>query len=1213
MKQKLFILLSLLMSTIAFGQTIWTGGGFNSDWNDTDNWSSSSVPTSSNDVVIPSGFTVTISTAVNVKSINLQGNSVLNINANFTFAEDSTFEAGTTINWNIGTISGNGKTLTNLGTIITSSSIVFIDSDTTISNEGSINLADIGDIFINTGGELNNTATGTIDFQSDGSGIGQSGAGINLLSNAGLIKTSFATADPTDQATIAAELKNNNGTIQVEKGTLNLANGTVNGIELTDGVYNVFANAALDFDSLVTISGILTGSIDGELNWRSSLYVNSPGTATFNFSGSETVSWISGSLLGDGTLINEGTIKTLANNIFINGTTTLTNNGNINLTGLGDIFISTDSVLNNSASGTIDFQADNSGIGQSGAGINLLSNSGLIKTSFTTADATDQATITVELKNNNGTIQVEEGILNLNNSTVNGIELTDGVYNVFANAALDFDSLVTLSGILTGTIDGQLNWRSDVYVNSPNNATFNFSGNETVSWVSGSLIGDGTLVNEGNINTLTNNVFIAGTSTLTNNGLINLTGSGDLLIGTGCVLNNTASGIIDFQSDGSGISQSGAGINLLNNSGLIKTSFSSNDPADQATISAELKNNDGTIQVEKGTLNLSNTTVNGIELTDGVYNVFANAALDFDGLVTLLGVLTGNLAGDLNWKGEVYVNSPNTATFNFSGNETVSWVSGSLLGDGTLINEGSIHTLINNVFINGTSTLTNNGLINLTGSGDLLIGTGCVLNNTVSGTIDFQADDSGISQSGSGINLLNNSGLIKTSFTTADAADQATITADLKNNNGTIQVEKGTLNLTNTTVNAIELTDGIYNVFANAALDFDGSVTISGMLSGNLTGDLNWRSNLYVNSPNTATFDFMGNETVSWVSGNLVGGGTLINESSINVFTNNVFINGATTLTNNGFINLTDSGDIFISTDCVLNNSATGTIVFLADGSGINESGAGTNLLNNSGLIQSSTLTGTATIGCEVNNSGIIEATSGTINFSGSLDHQLNGVLKGIASINLPAIANLTNNGIISPGLSTGTLTIIGNYTSTADTVLDIELNGLTPDTEHDVIAVTGTSVVFEGTVNVTMGFEGEIGDSFTIATTSGTIASGNLQSPIENVEFDGNSYTFDVSYPNNNSVVLTITDKTTLSLDDFDNTAYSVSLYPNPATSFIELDTNATISSYSIFDMLGKAIVTNQNYDSPTINVENLSNGLYFIKFNVKDASPITAKFVKK
>ncbi|WP_431133298.1 T9SS type A sorting domain-containing protein [Psychroserpens mesophilus] len=934
MKRILLLMLLSLTTAIAMAQTTWTGLGTNTNWNNTDNWDTNLVPTASDDVIIPTGFTVTLNSVGTVKSIDVQGNAVFDIDNSFTFAEPSTFGSNTTINWSAGSLRGNGIILTNSGVMNIDGTNVTLALGTILNNDGFINFTTSGNIFIAADAVLNNTVTGILDFQADNSGISESGVGTNLLNNSGLIKTSFVTSDPDDQATISVEFKNNDGTVQVENGTLNLSNGTVDSIELQDGTYNVFANATLEWDNDVTVSGTLTGNLVGNIVWRDLVRVNAADTATFDFTGNETITWVSGSLDGGGTLFNKNKIAVQTSNVFINGITTLNNSGEINFESGGDIFIQNDSAL---------------------------------------------------------------------------------------------------------------------------------------------------------INSLT--------------------------------------GIIDFQADNSGISESGAGTNLLNNSGLIKTSFVTSNPDDQATISVELKNNDGTIQVEKGILNLSNGTVDSIELQDGIYNVFTNATLEWDNDVTVSGTLTGNLEGNIVWRDAVRVNVADTATFDFTGNETLIWASGNLDGGGTLFNKNKIAVQTSNVFIYGSTTLNNSGEINFEGAGDIFIQNDSVLNNSLTGTIDFQADNSGISESGAGINLLSNFGLIKTSFVTADPTDQATINVELKNNNGTIQVEEGILNLSNGVVDAIELTDGIYNVFSGANLDWDVSVTLSGTLTGNLQGTLNWRSTVRVNSPDTAIFDFSGNETITWVSGSLDGGGILINENKIAVQTSNVFINGITTLNNNEEINFESGGDIFIQNDSVLNNSLTGTIDFQADNSGISETGVGINLLNNEGLLICSSSNSTV-INVEVINTGTIEAAFGTLNFSGVLDHQAGGIIKGISIFNMPTITNFTNNGTIAPGASPGTLTVIGNYISTGNTILDIELNGLIPDTEHDVLVITGTNVVFEGMVNVTMGFEGTIGDEFTIATTSGTIATENLQSPIENVDFDGKRYTFDISYPDNNKVVLTITDK---------------------------------------------------------------------------------------
>jgi hypothetical protein len=134
----------------------------------------------------------------------------------------------------------------------------------------------------------------------------------------------------------------------------------------------------------------------------------------------------------------------------------------------------------------------------------------------------------------------------------------------------------------------------------------------------------------------------------------------------------------------------------------------------------------------------------------------------------------------------------------------------------------------------------------------------------------------------------------------------------------------------------------------------------------------------------------------------------------------------------------------------------------------------------------------------------------------------------------LSANGNYINNGTFAPGGSPGSLTVGADYVSTASSTLEVELFGLVPNGQHDQLLLLGNSHTFEGIVDVTMGFEGTVGDEFTISTAvSGTITTANLQSPIENVDFDGKRYTFDITYPDNDKVVLTITDKLDIQAPD--------------------------------------------------------------------------------
>lgn len=72
-----------------------------------------------------------------------------------------------------------------------------------------------------------------------------------------------------------------------------------------------------------------------------------------------------------------------------------------------------------------------------------------------------------------------------------------------------------------------------------------------------------------------------------------------------------------------------------------------------------------------------------------------------------------------------------------------------------------------------------------------------------------------------------------------------------------------------------------------------------------------------------------------------------------------------------------------------------------------------------------------------------------------------------------------------------------------------------------------------------------------------------------------------------------------------------SVSLYPNPASSVINIQSeNFTASEYSIYNILGKLVAEGKTdiANDTQINVENLDRGIYFLKINNN-----YLKFIKK
>lgn len=322
-------------------------------------------------------------------SLNWMGTVSVSDQASFNF----TGSMG--LNWLSWTLLGGG-TLTNHGVLnLAGTSLKRIDQNTTLANEGVINIQSIGhlDIF---DGILNNKVSGVIDFQSDGANIGYLGGAVHTLNNEGIIKKSGGSGI----SSILARL-NNSGTISVQTGTLELNNAL---IQLQGGTYNVSSAGILNWSNAVNISGELTGVIEGSLNWMGTVSVIDQ--ASFNFSGSKGLNWMSWTLLGGGTLTNRSILNLAGTSLKrIDQNTTLDNEGVIIILSTGDLDIF-DGVLNNKASGIIDFQSDGANIGYLGGTVHMLNNFGTIKK--TISNGVSQ--IYVET-HNSGIIEILTGIL----------------------------------------------------------------------------------------------------------------------------------------------------------------------------------------------------------------------------------------------------------------------------------------------------------------------------------------------------------------------------------------------------------------------------------------------------------------------------------------------------------------------------------------------------------------------------------------------------------------------------------------------------------------------------------------------------------------------------------------------------------------------------------------------------------------------------------
>ena len=73
-------------------------------------------------------------------------------------------------------------------------------------------------------------------------------------------------------------------------------------------------------------------------------------------------------------------------------------------------------------------------------------------------------------------------------------------------------------------------------------------------------------------------------------------------------------------------------------------------------------------------------------------------------------------------------------------------------------------------------------------------------------------------------------------------------------------------------------------------------------------------------------------------------------------------------------------------------------------------------------------------------------------------------------------------------------------------------------------------------------------------------------------------------------------------------------SIYPNPSNGIINIQSGNKIKSINIYNMIGNLVtVRNISNTQSTLNIEHLTNGVYFMEFNFENGSLKNSKFIKK
>ena len=73
--------------------------------------------------------------------------------------------------------------------------------------------------------------------------------------------------------------------------------------------------------------------------------------------------------------------------------------------------------------------------------------------------------------------------------------------------------------------------------------------------------------------------------------------------------------------------------------------------------------------------------------------------------------------------------------------------------------------------------------------------------------------------------------------------------------------------------------------------------------------------------------------------------------------------------------------------------------------------------------------------------------------------------------------------------------------------------------------------------------------------------------------------------------------------------------MYPNPAHESITLDDGDNVDQqfdFEIYDIAGKKVGSGNGKEGQAINIENLTNGKYFVKSTTDDKKTTTKKLIK-
>ena len=858
------------------GTTSWNGGA--GSWETAGNWSSGVPGATSNACINVASSTVNITANSGDTTLNLDinlGSDILNIGNN----TELTIQSG-------GNILNNGALNLNSGGNTTE---LIIDGATTLSGTGTVTMSNNTNNYITGGGTFTNKQT----IQ----GAGNIGNNNLTLVNSG----STAIIDANVSSTLQINPNGgttNTGTLEATAGgVLELSGSTVAN---TGGLIQAMGtNSTVELNSVSITGGTLTSSSGGVIEsvdvWSGSL----PTLTGVTISSGSTVNVLNndGLALGAGTITNNGAINLqgTGNNteLVIAGSTTLSGTGTVTMGNNANNIITGGGTLTNGetiqGAGTIgngDLTLVNNGTIDATLSTTLQINPNGGTTNNGTLEATSGGTLELSgstIANGSGLIEATGGTVELNSVSITGGTLTSSSGGVIESVNVWSGSLPTLTGVTISsgsTLDIPNNNGLALGAGTiTNKGTINLqsSGNNTQLVITGgnvTLTGSGNVTMSGN----TGNSISVGTSGLTFTNVNNtISGAGELGNGSGMLFVNQTSGIVDANAPGA--------ILTIN-------------PFDSSTTTGSTTNTGLLEATAGGVLQLENTITNtgGTILatgTSGGMNPTAST-VELNAVSITGGTLTSSSGGVIE-SINVWSNPLPTltgVTISTGTNLDIPNNDGLALGAGTITNNGAIN-------LQGTgnnTTLVMAGSTTLNGTGTVTMGNNA--NNIIDGGGTFTNDET-IQGSGD----IGNASLTLINNGTIDANQSTALT--INPNGGTTNTNTmeatagGTLHLLNYTINNNGGTILATGTGSVVTLD---AVSISGGTLTSSSGGIFESINVWSNPLPTLT------------------GVTISSGSTLDIPNNNGLALGAGTITNNGTINLQSGGN---NTELVITGSTT--------------------------------------------------------------------------------------------------------------------------------------------------------------------------------------------------------------------------------------------------------------------------------------------------